>query len=222
MTLCKLIDYLINMHYIRFMKHADRIERIKKERYSQILIAAERIIARRGFGSAKISDIAKEAQVSHGLVYQYFKSKEDIFKAIVKNVFKELELISNNFSSDSNRAIDTIQAIIEFALQDNIRNITNKEYPYKFLIMIQAMSLESAKEILERESTINNPLFIFLRPLIERGQLENDIIAGDPSMLAHSIMSMLMGIALSSIPPFQVNYLPKSDVIMRLIKKDKS
>lgn len=201
------------------MKRELRIEKIKKERYEQIIRAAEKLFARRGFGSTKISDIAKEAGVSHGLVYQYFESKELIFRRIVEEAFSQLDNVAKHFENTNLPAITIIEHTVEIAMAENRKFVDLKEYPYKFLIMIQAMSLESAHEILNVKETVENPLHNLLLPLIIRGQKEGDIIDGDPAMLTHSIESILLGIALSSIPPFQVKNLPTTEVILRMIKK---
>lgn len=44
----------------------------------QILDAAVRIFARQGFHATRVSDIADEAGVAYGLVYHYFRSKDDV------------------------------------------------------------------------------------------------------------------------------------------------
>ena len=44
----------------------------------QILDAAIRVFARQGFHSTRVSDIADEAGVAYGLVYHYFKSKDQV------------------------------------------------------------------------------------------------------------------------------------------------
>lgn len=41
--------------------------------------------AERGFTATKVEDVAKRAGVSKGLLYLYFKTKEDLFKAVVRN-----------------------------------------------------------------------------------------------------------------------------------------
>jgi AcrR family transcriptional regulator len=51
-------------------------------RRRQILDAAARVIARRGFPATRISDIAKQAKVAHGTVYRFFDSKEDVASAL--------------------------------------------------------------------------------------------------------------------------------------------
>jgi TetR/AcrR family fatty acid metabolism transcriptional regulator len=48
----------------------------------QILDAAIRVFARQGFHSTRVSDIADEAGVAYGLVYHYFKSKDEVLNEL--------------------------------------------------------------------------------------------------------------------------------------------
>ena len=52
------------------------------ERRRQILDAAVRVFARRGFHTCRVSDIADEAGVAYGLVYHYFSSKEQMLDTV--------------------------------------------------------------------------------------------------------------------------------------------
>ncbi|HEV2075932.1 MAG TPA: TetR/AcrR family transcriptional regulator [Thermoleophilaceae bacterium] len=47
-----------------------------------ILDAGIRVFARRGFHSCRVSDVADEAGVAYGLVYHYFRSKEEILHTL--------------------------------------------------------------------------------------------------------------------------------------------
>jgi TetR/AcrR family transcriptional regulator, fatty acid metabolism regulator protein len=47
-----------------------------------ILDAAVRVFARRGFHHCRVSDVADEAGVAYGLVYHYFRSKEEILNTL--------------------------------------------------------------------------------------------------------------------------------------------
>lgn len=62
----------------------------KEEKKKNILLAAQKVFARKGFTSAKIDDVAREARIGKGTVYEYFKSKEDIFFALYEEVKAEL------------------------------------------------------------------------------------------------------------------------------------
>ena len=48
----------------------------------QILDAAVRVFARQGFHSTRVADIADEASVAYGLVYHYFKSKDEVLNEL--------------------------------------------------------------------------------------------------------------------------------------------
>ena len=52
------------------------------DRRRQILDAAIRVFARQGFHSTRVADIADEAGVAYGLVYHYFKSKDDVLNEL--------------------------------------------------------------------------------------------------------------------------------------------
>src|SRR4051794_25104044 len=49
-----------------------------------ILDAAERVFAERGFHVARISDVAKQARIGVGTVYNHFEQKEDLLRALLE------------------------------------------------------------------------------------------------------------------------------------------
>ena len=57
------------------------------EKYTAIINAAFKIFARDGLQKGKIADIAQAAGVGKGTVYEYFHSKDDIFRAILNQFF---------------------------------------------------------------------------------------------------------------------------------------
>ena len=60
----------------------ERKEREKQQRSNDILEAARRIFESKGFLNTTLQDVAKEAEISVGLIYRYFQSKEDIFASL--------------------------------------------------------------------------------------------------------------------------------------------
>ncbi len=59
-----------------------RTPKVVEERREQILDAALRIFAKKGFAKATNKDIAREAGITTGLIYHYFENKEGLLKAI--------------------------------------------------------------------------------------------------------------------------------------------
>jgi len=60
------------------------------ERRQEILDAAVRVFARKGFHAARVGDIAEEAGVAHGLLYHYFASKDEVLETIFREAWAEL------------------------------------------------------------------------------------------------------------------------------------
>lgn len=63
-----------------------RWQRRPAQRSEEITAAALRVFARRGLHQTALEDVAKEAGVSKGTIYLYFKSKEDLFIAAAQQV----------------------------------------------------------------------------------------------------------------------------------------
>ncbi len=57
----------------------------------RIVEAAITVFAKKGYHQTKMSDIAKEVGVSKGTLYQYFKSKEELFEAVVQIPFRKVQ-----------------------------------------------------------------------------------------------------------------------------------
>ncbi len=82
-------------------------------RRDQILAAAERIFASKGYHAAGIADIAAELGIGHGTFYRYFKNKQDIVQHVLDraaNQFTEVGLRENPEGSDT---VDEYQAQVE-------------------------------------------------------------------------------------------------------------
>jgi len=61
-----------------------RTPKVVEDRHEQIIDAALRVFAEKGFARATNRDIAREAGITTGLIYYYFKSKEDLLKAALE------------------------------------------------------------------------------------------------------------------------------------------
>jgi len=54
------------------------------------LDAAVRVFARKGFHASRVGDIAEEAGVAHGLLYHYFRSKDEVLETIFREAWELL------------------------------------------------------------------------------------------------------------------------------------
>jgi AcrR family transcriptional regulator len=61
-----------------------RWERRKDARPGELTAAALELFVEKGFAATRLDDVAKRAGVSKGTLYLYFESKEELFKAVVR------------------------------------------------------------------------------------------------------------------------------------------
>ena len=64
---------------------APRFQRRKEDRPAEITKAALAAFAEKGYAATRVDEVAKRAGVSKGLLYLYFKTKEDLFKAVIRS-----------------------------------------------------------------------------------------------------------------------------------------
>jgi AcrR family transcriptional regulator len=82
-----------------------RIVKDPEERKQELIDAAERLFAERGYEDTAVSDIVREIRVGQGTFYHYFKSKEDILGAVAeKQVAPLAEEVSGIAKSDAHPA----------------------------------------------------------------------------------------------------------------------
>src|SRR5210317_984556 len=66
--------------------HQPKYQRRQEDRPQEITEAAFEVFAEKGYAAARVEEVAQRAGVSKGLTYLYFKTKEELFKAVVKSV----------------------------------------------------------------------------------------------------------------------------------------
>lgn len=66
-----------------------RKEREREEHRRDILRAGERVFVRKGFHAATVEEIAQEAEFAVGTLYNFFKSKEELYSRIFENLVRE-------------------------------------------------------------------------------------------------------------------------------------
>lgn len=79
----------------------------------KILLAAENEIAARGIDGAKVENIAREAGVTKQLVYHYFKTKDQLYCAILESVSQEPQILAD------------VSVYSTLSPQDGIRHFVN-------------------------------------------------------------------------------------------------
>jgi TetR/AcrR family fatty acid metabolism transcriptional regulator len=83
------------------------------DKYYRIINAATKVFAKKGFFHAKVSDIAKEAQVADGTIYLYFDNKDDILISLFE---EQMTVVLENMREQLSQEEDVVEKIQKFAL----------------------------------------------------------------------------------------------------------
>jgi AcrR family transcriptional regulator len=88
-----------------------------EEKRRQILDAAVRVFARRGFHTSRVGDIAEEAGVAHGLLYHYFASKDEVLETVFRENWTELLVRFEQVEASGQPADEKLRGIVKILLR---------------------------------------------------------------------------------------------------------
>jgi AcrR family transcriptional regulator len=188
-------------------------QEIRDARREELLRAAARVFAKKGFAHAKISDIAAEADLSHGLVYHYFDSKETIFAAIVDSMMSHVDAELD--ADEARPPIERIRQSIERG-RDRCQH-----KPEIGRLVAQAMLQGSVSEVIQERlishvKRLRQRMVGMIADAQEAGEIDAD---ADPGELASALVCLMRGmsIRMPGMPglPFP---LPSTDTILHLLR----
>ncbi len=86
---------------------SQRKEREKEQRRKDIIDAAEKVFFKKGLNNSTMDEVAKEAELSKGTLYLYFKSKEEIHFEIRTRALNILSKMFKKAISEKKRVLRT-------------------------------------------------------------------------------------------------------------------
>lgn len=137
---------------------AERKQREKVQRRDAIVDAAEDVFFKEGIENASMDQVAKKAELSKGTLYLYFKSKEELYRAIIlrgfiilkrklkesaliqSSGFEQVRAISDAYIKFSNEHLGYFNAILHY--QNDIFDRKNSE-------PISVQSLEGGNAVIQ-------------------------------------------------------------------------
>ncbi len=93
----------------------------KTDKQEMIIDAALEVFRQKGYANARMADIARRANVSYGLVYHYFGSKEVLFDLIVEKWWSELYAMMNREKESNGVFREKLIHIIQFFLDTYVQ-----------------------------------------------------------------------------------------------------
>ncbi len=67
-------------------------EEVKLQAQERILATAEEVFGEKGFAAARMSDIARRAEVNQALIHYYFQSKEKLYQEVLLRLFRRWQV----------------------------------------------------------------------------------------------------------------------------------
>ncbi|HLL54832.1 MAG TPA: TetR/AcrR family transcriptional regulator [Myxococcaceae bacterium] len=85
------------------------------ERKRTILRAAVEVFATKGYHGCRIADVAKEAKVAYGLVYHYFKNKDELLQSVFEHTFEGFVGKLRELAASPSSLEEKVQAIADYS-----------------------------------------------------------------------------------------------------------
>ena len=170
----------------------------KERRRQEILYAALELFVTKGYAATKITDIAKSANMSRGLMFHYFESKEKLYE----------ELIRMGLEGTAYPGEQKCEHAIDFFM-----NFTEELFAYMKEQPVVAKFFVLMAEAQRRVNVIEQ--FV---PIVEWGQKEGTIKEGSPLVLSNAFWCSVQGIA-ERFATNQDIELPNSDWIVDIIRR---
>jgi len=151
-----------------------------------ILEAAAQEFARSGLGGARVDRIAAHAGVNVRMLYYYFRSKDDLFLAVLERAYAVIRKAEKGLELDQAEPAEAIRRLIEFTWQFQL------DHP-EFITLLNSENLHQGRH-LGRSSVVaelHSPLLEMIGRLLERGARAGRFRPGvEPMQLYITIASL--------------------------------
>jgi AcrR family transcriptional regulator len=159
------------------------------ERYAQILKAAKACFLERGYFATRVDQIAKKAGLSKGGVYFHFKSKREIFMALVDEEYSRAMGAIDSVTMGEGDALSKL-----LTLAEHFTRVFEAGDEPKFLIVIGEMALRDP-EVREQLLAVQQSYIDKIAELVEWGVREGHLREGlDAPTVALLLKAQLDGI----------------------------
>lgn len=199
-------------------RSSEKNEQLRQRSKEKICAAALNQFAKKGLFATRIQDIALEAQISQGLLYRHYATKDEIF---VELIIDALEMMSTASLELLAMPLSGKEKIVK-AIEAMIHTIENSErYRLTSRLISEAMLSEAipqaAKEVVLEKR--DQPYQIF-KQIIEQGQQEGDVVEGDSYELAILFWSTINGLTLFRHTRDSSYPLPNTKILTKLLLKE--
>ncbi|WP_197522899.1 TetR/AcrR family transcriptional regulator [Actinokineospora pegani] len=188
-----------------------RVERAAQTK-QDVLAAAGRVFARRGYAAASVAEIAEEAGYTHGALYTHFSGKQELFLELFEQRVRDLATaLSDEHAATPGAPVDRVRALTRLSeallAEDSDRFLLHVEFA-----VLAARDPELRAGFLARVAHLPKTI----RSLIEATSDAADDV--DPGELALGLYGLAVGLGLFRwIAPGAVRPTLYGDLAMRLL-----
>jgi len=189
---------------------------IEEARRKQILEIAIHEIEKRGYRNTTIQDIAKQAEVSKGVIYYHFNSREEllntIWSALIEELFEYRKIRVEQQKTAKGMLRAYAKAHFEFV------KVNFNKFIALFSMGIDLSPADNQTHPWSRD--INKRCFSYLAGILEHGQQSGEFDSFPVAMVAPIIQGALDGLILQWVAtPDLVDFIGCRQVLMDIIEQ---
>ena len=173
----------------------ERKQRERERRRQQIIVAAKRVFSEKGFSKTTMEDIAREAELSPGTLYLYFKNKDELYASLSLRILQymniRLEDVTKETDSNPKQKIDSIKE----ALYD--------VYQFDPMILINMFHLQSGETLknissplLDNITELSRNSLQILADIFKNTSASDSFLSRRPNAVADIAWSLFTGVVL--------------------------
>ena len=173
----------------------ERKEREKERRRQQIMVAAKRVFSVSGFNKSTMEDIAREAELSPGTIYLYFKNKDELYASLSVRILQYLSIRLKHVIESTDLQPEKYIDALKQAMLD--------VYDFDPLIVINLFQLQSSEtlknltpELLEEIVDLSRNSLEAMANIFQMGVTKGVFIDRHPFALADTLWALFSGIIL--------------------------
>src|SRR4051794_20715579 len=169
---------------------APKWQRRAENRPREICAAALEVFAEKGFAAARLEEIARRAGISKGTLYLYFKDKEGLFRAVIRDaIVPNVEAITSTVSSLDAPFPDIVRMFLAGFAEREARLPIGAVAK---MVVGESRNFPELARVWHDE--VASKAIGALSTFIERAQQRGEVRPGDPRLYAFSLMGpMVLG-----------------------------
>ncbi|SHN44024.1 TetR/AcrR family transcriptional regulator [Chitinophaga sp. CF418] len=193
-------------------KAKEQFEEMRQEAVRKIKTAGLELFARKGLAGTNIKEIAEKAQISLGLMYHYYSSKDELYLALANEAMDMSIALLNSLKKQRIGAKEKVEGFI----QGFLTGVQKHPEICYFIIIGQQFETKdtSQNDVLNNRKLKSMEL---LTSIIKAGQHEGVFLKGDPLQLAVMLVAATQGLAAFRMTFGNKFTMPQVEILMNML-----